>query len=207
MLCMMLGTTAWADNYELLTSIADIDESAEYVLGVEDKGFHYSGTSSWGLCALPTAQTPIYYTLTKASDGSSFTASANINGKTYYLQIPTTNTFSMADTTGTNTDIIIGTTKVAETNYAVANKQTTDRHLRINGTSGLRSYASTTVTMAYSISVLSQQYRLFRSLLVQRLLQSVNNICKQQISRMQQGQSLLIRQATAVLRKWMLVLV
>ncbi len=149
MLCMLLGTTAWADNYELLTSIASIDESAEYVLGVEDKGFHYSGTSSWGLCALPTAQTPIYYTLTKASDGSSFTASANINGKTYYLQIPTTNTFSMADTTGTNTDIIIGTTKVAETNYAVANKQTTDRHLRINGTSGLRSYASTTGTMAY----------------------------------------------------------
>jgi len=149
MLCMMFGTTAWADNYELLTSIASIDESAEYVLGVEDKGFHYSGTSSWGLCALPTAQTPIYYTLTKASDGSSFTASANINGKTYYLQIPTTNTFSMADTTGTNTDIIIGTTKVAETNYAVANKQTTDRHLRINGTSGLRSYASTTGTMAY----------------------------------------------------------
>ena len=149
MLCMMFGTNVWADSYEQLTSISNIDESAEYVLGVDETGFHYSGTSNWGLCALPTVQTPLYYTLTKSADGNSFTASTEINGTTYYLQIPTANTFSMATSTGTNTDIIIGTTKVAETNYAVANKTTTDRHLRINGTSGLRSYAGTTGAMAY----------------------------------------------------------
>ena len=140
-------------TYEQLTSIANIDESAQYVLGIDGTGFHYSGTSNWGLTALPSAQTPIYYTLTKASDGNSFTAQATISGTTYYLQIPTSNTFSMATSTGTNTDIIIGTTQVSGTNYAVANKSNTNRHLRINGTSGLRSYAGTTGTMAFFYKV------------------------------------------------------
>ncbi len=143
------GSSAWADTYEQLTSIANIDESAEYVLGIDGTGFHYEGTSSWGKTALPSAQTPIYYTLKKASDGNSFTAEATIGGTKYYLQIPTSNTFSMATSAGTNTDLIIGTTQVSGTNYAVANKTTTARHLRINGTSGLRSYAGTTGTMAY----------------------------------------------------------
>ena len=53
------SSSVWADTYEQLTSIANIDESAEYVLGIDGTGFHYSGTSSWGLCALPSAQTPI----------------------------------------------------------------------------------------------------------------------------------------------------
>ena len=150
MLCMMLGAgSVWADTYVQLTSVADIDETAEYVLGIDGTGFHYTGTSSWGKVALPTAETPLYYTLTKAADGTSFTAKTTIGGTVYYLQIPTTNTFDMATTTATNSDIVIGTTKVAETNYAVANKATTDRHLRVNGTSGLRSYAGTTGTMAF----------------------------------------------------------
>lgn len=146
---------AWADTYEQLTSIANIDESAQYVLGIEGTGFHYGGTSSWGKTDLPTAQTPIYYTLTKANDGNSFTAKATISGTTYYLQIPTSNAFSMATSTGTNTDIIIGTTQVSGTNYAVANKTTTARHLRINGTSGLRSYAGTTGSMAFFYKVVT----------------------------------------------------
>lgn len=156
LLCILVGGTGnlWADTYEQLTSIANIDESAEYVLGIDGTGFHYEGTSSWGKTALPSAQTPIKYTLTKASDGNSFTAKATISGTTYYLQIPTSNTFSMATSTGTNTDIIIGTTQVSETNYAVANKSTTTRHLRINGTSGLRSYAGTTGTMAFFYKVI-----------------------------------------------------
>lgn len=141
--------SAWADTYQQLTSIASIDESAEYVLGIDGTGFHYSGTSSWGLTALPSAQTPLYYSLKKADDGNSFTASVTIDNTKYYLQVPTSNTFSMATATGTNTDLIIGTTQVSGTNYAVANKSTTTRHLRINGTSGLRSYAGTTGTMAF----------------------------------------------------------
>ena len=157
-LCLVMVMTlgvAWAQTtYEQLTSIADIDESAQYVLGIDGTGFHYEGTSNWGKTALPSAQTPIYYTLTKADDGSSFTAQATIEGTTYYLQIPTSNTFSMATEAGTNTDIIIGTTQVSGTNYAVANKTTTARHLRINGTSGLRSYAGTTGTMAFFYKVI-----------------------------------------------------
>ena len=156
-LCLVMVMTmgvAWGQTtYEQLTSIADIDESAQYVLGIEGTGFHYEGTSSWGKTALPTAQTPLYYTLTKASDGNSFTAQTTIGETTYYLQIPTSNTFSMATSTGNNTDIVIGTTQVSETNYAVANKDNTNRHLRINGTSGLRSYAGTTGTMAFFYKV------------------------------------------------------
>ncbi len=140
-------------TYEQLTSIASIDSTAQYVLGVDGTGFHYSGTSNWGSVALPSAQTPIYYTLTKASGNASFTARASISGTTYYLQVPTTNTFSMATSAGTNTSLIIGTTQVSETNYAVANATTTARHLRINGTSGIRSYAGTTGSMAYFYKV------------------------------------------------------
>lgn len=158
LLCaLVVGTSSsWADTYEQLTSIENIDESAEYVLGIDGTGFHYEGTSSWGKCALPSAQTPIKYTLKKASDGKSFTAEATISSTKYYLQVPTSNTFSMATSTGTNTDLIIGTTQVSETNYAVANKSTTTRHLRINGTSGLRSYAGTTGTMAFFYKVVGK---------------------------------------------------
>ncbi len=144
----------WGDTYEQLTSIADIDESAEYVLGIDGTGFHYDGTTSWGKTALPSAQTPYKYTLKKANDGKSFTAQTTISSTTYYLQVPTSNTFSMAVATGTNTDLIIGTTQISGTNYAVANKGTTTRHLRINGTSGLRSYAGTTGSMAFFYKVI-----------------------------------------------------
>ena len=155
LLCALFTGTAWGDTYEQLTSIASIDETAQYVLGIDGTGFHYEGTSNWGKTALPSAQTPIYYTLTKASDGESFTAQATISGTTYYLQVPTSNTFSMATSAGTNTDLIIGTTQVSGTNYAVANKTTTARHLRINGASGLRSYAGTTGSMAFFYKVVS----------------------------------------------------
>lgn len=158
LLCALVvgSVSGWAaTTYEQLTSIANIDESAQYVLGIDGTGFHYEGTSSWGKTALPSAQTPIYYTLTKASDGKSFTAKATISGTTYYLQVPTSNTFSMATSAGTNTNIIIGTTKVSGTNYAVANKSTTARHLRINGTSGLRSYDGTTGSMAFFYKVVN----------------------------------------------------
>ena len=144
-------------TYEQLTSIASIDETAQYVLGVDGTGFHYDGTSSWGKTALPTAQTPYYYTLKKAANNVSFTAETTIGGTKYYLQIPTSNTFSMATSTGTNTDIIIGTTQVSGTNYAVTNKDTTNRHLRINGASGLRSYAGTTGTMAFFYKVVEDE--------------------------------------------------
>ena len=132
LLCaLMVGNVAWGDTYEQLTSIANIDESAE------------------------SAQTPLKYTLKKANDGDSFTAQTTIGITTYYLQVPTSNTFSMATSTGTNTDLIIGTTQVTGTNYAIANKETTARHLRINGTSGLRSYAGTTGTMAFFYKIKS----------------------------------------------------
>ena len=150
------SSSVWADTYEQLTSIANIDESAEYVLGIDGTGFHYSGTSSWGLCALPSAQTPIKYTLKKSAKGDSFTAETTISSTKYYLQVPTSNTFSMATATGTNTDLIIGTTQVSAPNYAVANKSTTTRHLRINGSSGLRSYAGTTGSMAFFYKVVGK---------------------------------------------------
>lgn len=140
-------------TYSQLTSIASIDETARYVLGIEETGFHYDGTSSWGKTALPTAQTPFYYTLTKANDGQSFTAKTTISDTVYYLQIPTSNGFSMSTSAGTNTDIKIGTTAVSGTNYAVTHKTTTARHIRLNGTSGLRSYANETGEMAYFYKV------------------------------------------------------
>ena len=145
-------------TYEQLTSIADIDENAQYVLGIDGTGFHYSNTSGWGLTGLPADHTPYYYKLVVAEDGESFKAYVDtpIYGNTYYMTIPTSNAFLMStNQDADNTDLIIGTTQVSGTNYAVANKTTTARHLRINGTSGLRSYAGTTGSMAFFYKVVT----------------------------------------------------
>lgn len=149
MLLLAVCGVTWGQTLTRLESIDQIDEDASYVLGLDGTGFHYEGTSSWGKIASLNNQT-LLYTLTKASDENSFTAKTDIGGTTYYLQIPdNSNTFSMATSAGTNTDIIIGTTtQVTEDNYAVANKNTPARHLRI-GASGIRSYASTNGSMAY----------------------------------------------------------
>lgn len=140
-------------TYTMLTSISNIDESAKYVLGVDGVGFHYSGNSSWGKVALPTDQTPLYYTLKKETGNTTFTAQTVISNKTYYLTIPTSNTFTMSET---SSSIKLGTTTTdseGQPNYAVTNSSNTSRHLRINGSSGLRSYAGTTGTMAYFYKV------------------------------------------------------
>lgn len=156
MLLVGVGTTWAADTYVQLTSIEGIDESAEYVLGIDGTGFHKSGTSSWGVCTNSGGGTPLKYKLVKATDGNSFKAYTTIGSTTYYLTVPTSNTFTMAtSSTAGNTDMIIGTTQVSSTNYAVTNKGTTTRHLRLNGTSGLRSYAGTTGTMAYFYKVVA----------------------------------------------------
>lgn len=65
-----------ATTYQKLTASGfSIDSSAQYVLGIDGTGFHYSGTSSWGLTALSSAQTPLYYTLTLVNAAAkSFTA-------------------------------------------------------------------------------------------------------------------------------------
>ena len=141
-------------TYTRLTSISNIDNSASYVLGIEGTGFHYSGTSSWGLVALPSDQTPLYYTLTKESGNSTFTAKTTINNILYYLTVPTSNTFTMSTS---STSIKLGTTTEPASgenaSYAVTNSSTTTRHLRINSSSGLRSYAGTTGSMAYFYKV------------------------------------------------------
>ena len=150
---------AWAQTYTRLTSIATIDESATYVLGIDGTGFHYDYEEGddWGYVTLPSEETPIYYTLTKAQDGNSFTAQATIDGTTYYLQVPYSK-FSMSTTTGTNTDLVIGTDAVWGNNNAVANKNSTTCHLRYNYNNGsenrgLRSYNNETGTMAYFYKV------------------------------------------------------
>ena len=148
------GSGEGQTTYTQLTSISNIDNSANYVLGLEGTGFHYAGTSSWGSIALPSSQTPLYYTLTKGSGNTSFTAKTTINSTIYYLTVPTTNTFTMSTS---STSITLGTSTTGlsgeNSSYAVTNSSTTARHLRINGSSGLRSYAATTGTMAYFYKV------------------------------------------------------
>ena len=148
------GGDSGEESYEQLTSISSIDSSAKYVLGLEGTGFHYAGTTSWGSTASPDSQTPLYYTLTKGSGNTSFTAKTTINNTEYYLTVPTSNTFSMSTS---STSIKLGTTTTPLTgenaSYAVTNTSTTTRHLRINGANGLRSYAGTTGVMAYFYKV------------------------------------------------------
>lgn len=147
-------------TYEKLTSISDIDGSAQYVLGIDGTGFHYSGTSSWGQVALPNAQTPLYYTLEVAQSGDSFKAKTTISNTVYYLQIPTSNSFSMnTSSTAANTSIKLGTTATVlnteNADHAVTNSSSTARHMRING--NLRSYggSNNTGNMAFFYKVVT----------------------------------------------------
>lgn len=152
--CLLLGVgTSWADTYERLESIESIDESADYVLGVDGTGFHSSGTSSWGVCSTTSFLT---YKLKKGTNNTTFIASTQINSTTYYLTVPTSNTFTMSNSSSSN--LILGTTQSNagdDKAYAVTNSSTTTRHLRLNGTSGLRSYAGNTGTLAFFYKVVT----------------------------------------------------
>ena len=152
------GTTYWAvwgdgvpsTTYSRLTSIAGVDEDAQYVLGIDGTGFHYSGTSSWGLTALPANQTPLYYTLTKEDTATPtyFTAATTVSSYTYYLQVAGTGAFNMTTSSGTDAGkLVIGSTTNYggdDKAYAVSVKGSTDKSLRRNGTSGIRCYNNTT---------------------------------------------------------------
>lgn len=136
---------AWGDTYEQLTSIANIDESAQYVLGDAEKGFHYSGTSDWGMIAQPNVQTPLYYTLKKGSDGTTFTAVTTIEEQEYYLTVPTSKTFTMS---------------LSETSIGMATgggiknaTSTTVWLIRVN--TNLRAYSSATGSVAHFYKVVS----------------------------------------------------
>lgn len=146
------GGSSTEETYSRLTSISSIDESAKYVLGLEGTGFHYSGTSSWGLVADPDNQTPLYYTLTKGAGNTTFTAKTTINSTAYYLTVPTSNTFTMS-TSSSNIKLGTSDSMSGDYAYAVANTSTTARHLRINGSNGLRSYNGNTGSMAYFYKV------------------------------------------------------
>ncbi len=137
--------------YSRLESIASIDESAQYILGLEGTGFHYSGTSDWGLIADPEEQTPIVYTLTKGANNETFTAQATINNTVYYLTVPTSNTFTMS---ANPENLILGTTANAtgDKDYAVTRATGTTRHLRFNST-GIRAYGGNTGSMVYFYKV------------------------------------------------------
>lgn len=102
---MILPWKAVGQTYTQLSSIADIDENAQYVLGTYESStyyFHYSGTSSWGNVATPASQTPYYYSLTKGANNDNCIASIVIDNTTYYLSVNNgSNAWSMPTSTTT----------------------------------------------------------------------------------------------------------
>lgn len=141
---------AAASDYTKVTKFADLDASKEYVLGILDVSgttpfAHSSGTSSWGKTST-TESDWLLYTVELSS--STFRAKTTISGTSYYLQIPTSNTFSMTEeskitSSTSNLDLAIGTSS------QIYNSDSTTRHLRNNGNSGIRSYANSTGDVVY----------------------------------------------------------
>lgn len=82
----------------------------------------------------------------------SFTARTVIGSTTYYLTVPTSNTFSMSTS---STTIRIAT--YSSDPDTVSHISTANRHIRRNGTSGLRSYANSTGAVAYFYKVVSDK--------------------------------------------------
>lgn len=139
------------DTYTKVTSISDISADYQYVLGTETSGYHYSGTTSWGLTAFPNVQNPLIYSLSVINENlKTFTAKTNVSGTDYYLTVPTSNAWTM---TANSSTLLLGTTYGSGDASAVANSTTTDRHIRQNSTYGLRSYAGVTGDIAYFYKV------------------------------------------------------
>ncbi len=135
------------DTYTQVTSISQIDASQTYVLG-NSSGYHSSGTSSWGKVSTIDTLTPLSYTLSVVdAANSTFRASTIVNGSTYYLTVPTSNTFTMTTSATDDTIIKLGS------DGQICNATTTTRFLRLNGTNGIRSYASATGTIVYFYQV------------------------------------------------------
>ncbi|MCH5180106.1 MAG: endonuclease [Erysipelotrichales bacterium] len=134
-------------SYIKLESFNEIDETKEYVLGLEDVGFHYDGEKDWGKVAMPNVYDPYIYKLTKKRSDT-FTASTIINGSIKYLTVPTNNTFTMSTTA---TELKLGTWN--NDPASICNEQTSERHLAVNGSSGLRSYATGTGKVAYFYAI------------------------------------------------------
>lgn len=153
------ASIAAGETFEMVDDISDFNTSNQFVLGL-DPYFHSSGTSSWGVTATSGY---LYYKISDISTtNKTFRASTTINGTTYYLTVPTSNTFSMSTTAS---DLKLGTTysntKTGEIkSAAIANCSTTTRHLRKNGTNGLRSYAGDTGNMAYFYKVISDSHNI-----------------------------------------------
>ena len=139
-------------TYEKLTSIASIDSTAKYVLGIDGTGFHYTGTSSWGKVSLPSANTPYYYTLTASSDNTTFTAETTIDGTLYYLTVPGDKNNFVMSTEASN--LKMGTAQ--SDSATICNETTAARHLRLKGTSGIRSYQSATGSIVYFYKVVEE---------------------------------------------------
>lgn len=145
------------DGYTRLESLDQVETGDSFVLGIADvngvtQAFS-SGTSSWGKMSTNPDDWK-QWTIHLQGDGS-FKASTLIDGKEYYLTVPTSNTWLLDDDmNASNAVLVLGTTTSVndEKNdrpYAIANKDNTARHLSKNEDKGIRSYASATGNLVF----------------------------------------------------------
>ena len=138
-----------ATTYTKLTDVSTITSSKRYVLGI-DGTFHYSGTSNWGLTS--ATESPYEYELAVVdASAKTFTAKTKVSNKDYYLTVPTSNTFTMSES---STTLKLGSNTHSSDAGTIKNQTTDARHIRRNGTSGLRSYAGTTGDVAFFYEII-----------------------------------------------------
>lgn len=146
------------NDFERLENLDQIHEGDLFVLGSfsngdSDKFVGYtSGLEKWG--SFSDVQTEWSLFSLTVGNGSTFKASATIDDTVYYLTVPTSNDWKMdSASTASNTDLALGTTTKVKNgedgDFAIANANNLGRHIRLNGTSGFRSYSGTTGEIAY----------------------------------------------------------
>ncbi len=146
---LFLGTgNVWAETYTLVTS-APSDWSGDYLI-VAGTSALSGGTSSWGTFETVTVAgnditttSNIAVTISQSS-GTPGTYYIYQNSNSTYLKEVTSNTFATQTTADTNTEWVISLESGSFAKIACASA--TSRHLRLNGTSGFRSYTTTTGT-------------------------------------------------------------
>ena len=146
------------DNLSLVTDLKQTQPGDKFILGAFYNNNFYGfsdGTEKWGKASISDSDWKEFEILDNGDN--TFKATVSLDSSNYYLTIPTSNTWQLAtSSTAANTTLKFGTSlSIDDSAQAITNVGTTSRHIRLNGTSGFRSYANTTGTIAgfYKISV------------------------------------------------------
>lgn len=139
LLCILVGgaSSAWADDYERITSTEDLVVGEKYILVCESKGKAMGAIATYGASVSASITSN---TITASSDMNILTLGGSSGAWTFYTSkeskyISWSSGNSLAVSSSASTNAEKWTIAFSSNNALIANKGTTDRKLRYNASS------------------------------------------------------------------------